>query len=50
MVSFMPLDITDEESIDLVLMTVDHTVQYGEDAEVRGADLDDAELLGEIDS
>jgi len=50
MVSFMPLDITDEESIDLVLMTVDHVIQYGEDSEVRGADLDDAELLGEINS
>lgn len=50
MVSFMPLDITDEESIDLVLMTVDHCVQFGEDSEVRGADLDDAELLGEINS
>mmetsp|Transcript_17462 Transcript_17462/g.37856 ORF Transcript_17462/g.37856 Transcript_17462/m.37856 type:complete len:334 (+) Transcript_17462:18-1019(+) len=46
MVSFLPLNITDEESIDLVLMAVDHTVQYGEDAEVRGAELDDAEVLG----
>lgn len=46
MVSFLPLNITDEESIDFVLSNVDHTVQYGEDAEVRGADLDDAEIMG----
>lgn len=41
MVSFMPLNITDEESIDHVLAHVDHTIQYGEDLEVRGADEDD---------
>lgn len=46
MVSFLPLNITDEESVDFILMAVDHTVQYGEDAEVRGAELDDAEVLG----
>lgn len=38
MVSFIPLNITDEESIDHVLAHVDHTIQYGEDLEVRGAD------------
>lgn len=41
MVSFLPLNITDEDSIDLVLMHVDNLVQYGENAEVRGADFDD---------
>lgn len=41
MVSFLPLDITDEDSIDHVLAHVDHAVQYGEDLEVRGADGDD---------
>lgn len=41
MVSFIPLNITDEESIDHVLAHVDHTIQYGEDLEVRGADDDD---------
>lgn len=41
MVSFLPLDIREEDSIDLVLSHVDHTVQYGEIAEVRGADFDD---------
>lgn len=38
MVSFVPLNIRDEESIDHVLAHVDHTIQYGEDLEVRGAD------------
>lgn len=33
MVSFIPLDITDEESIDLALMHIDHAIQYGEDVE-----------------
>lgn len=41
MVSFIPLNITDEESIDHVLAHVDHTIQYGEDLEVRGADEND---------
>lgn len=34
MVSFLPLNLTDEASIDHVLMTIDHTIQYGEDQEV----------------
>eukprot|EP00823_Brevimastigomonas_motovehiculus_P009276 TRINITY_DN8945_c0_g1_i1.p1 TRINITY_DN8945_c0_g1~~TRINITY_DN8945_c0_g1_i1.p1 ORF type:complete len:291 (-),score=45.23 TRINITY_DN8945_c0_g1_i1:152-1024(-) len=33
MVSFLPLDISDEESIDLVLQHVDHSIQFGEDLE-----------------
>ena len=41
MVSFIPMNIRDEESIDHVLAHVDHTIQYGEDLEVRGADNDD---------
>ncbi len=41
MISFIPLNIKDEESIDNVLAHVDHTIQYGEDLEVRGADQDD---------
>mmetsp|Transcript_27978 Transcript_27978/g.37349 ORF Transcript_27978/g.37349 Transcript_27978/m.37349 type:complete len:278 (+) Transcript_27978:116-949(+) len=41
MVSFLPLNITDEDSIDHVLSVVDHTVQYGEDIECRGAEQDD---------
>lgn len=38
MVSFIPLNVRDEDSIDHVLAHVDHTIQYGEDLEVRGAD------------
>ena len=38
MVSFLPLNIQDEESVDHVLSVVDATIQYGEDLEVRGAD------------
>lgn len=41
MVSFIPMNIRDEESLDLVLTNVDHTIQYGEDLEVRGAENDD---------
>jgi hypothetical protein len=41
MVSFVPLNIQDEESLDHVLSYVDHTIQYGEDLEVRGAEEDD---------
>ena len=38
MVSFLPLNITDEESLDHVLLTVDHALQYGEDADVKVPD------------
>lgn len=41
MVGFVPLNVNDEESIDHVLMTVDHAIQYGEDQEVRGVEGDD---------
>jgi GTPase SAR1 family protein len=41
MVSFVPLNIADEESLDHVLQTVDHAIHYGEDLEVRGAEGDD---------
>jgi hypothetical protein len=40
MVSFLPLNIEDEDSIDHVLACVDATVQYGEDLEVRGLEND----------
>jgi GPN-loop GTPase len=46
MVSFLPLNIRDEDSIDHVLSCVDATIQFGEDAEVRGIDppeVDDVE-------
>jgi hypothetical protein len=37
MVSFHPLDISDEDSLAYVLYTVDTAVQYGEDADVRAS-------------
>jgi GTPase SAR1 family protein len=40
MVSFLPLNIRDEDSIDHVLACIDATVQYGEDLEVRGVEDD----------
>jgi len=42
MVSFVPLNIMDEESIDNVLSHVDHIIQYGEDLEVRGTEINDS--------
>ena len=41
MVSFVPLNIQSEESVEHVMSLVNHTIQYGEDLEVRGAELDD---------
>ncbi|WIA34439.1 hypothetical protein OEZ86_012773 [Tetradesmus obliquus] len=35
LVSFVPLDITDEDSIGEVLLQIDMAIQYGEDAEVK---------------
>lgn len=35
LVSFVPLDITDEDSIGEVLLQIDMAIQYGEDADVR---------------
>lgn len=35
MVSFVPLNISDEESLEHVLSLVNHAVQYGEDLEVK---------------
>jgi len=49
MVSFIPLNIRDEDSIDHVLATVDHAIQYGEDLDVRGADFDDAQEVPDSD-
>ena len=41
MVSFIPLDASNEDSISNALAHVDHSIQYGEDAECRGAEEDD---------
>jgi GPN-loop GTPase len=35
MVSFVPLDITDEDSLESLLLQVDHAIQYGEDMEPK---------------
>lgn len=43
MVGFVPLNISSEDSIAHVLATVDHSIQYGEDLEVKGADYDDVD-------
>jgi len=40
LVRFLPLNITDQESIGQVLFAVDNTIQYGEDAEVKMTDFD----------
>lgn len=41
MVTFLPLNIKDEESIGLVLHTADHIMQYGEDLEPKEHNLGD---------
>lgn len=35
MVSFMPLDATDEDSVGSILSHIDNAVQYGEDEEPK---------------
>mmetsp|Transcript_16676 Transcript_16676/g.21682 ORF Transcript_16676/g.21682 Transcript_16676/m.21682 type:complete len:280 (+) Transcript_16676:80-919(+) len=35
MVSFLPLDISDEESVNVVISHIDHAIQYGENLEVK---------------
>lgn len=35
LVSFVPLDITDEDSIETLMLQVDHAIQYGEDMEPK---------------
>jgi hypothetical protein len=45
-VSFVMLDSTDEDSIEEVLIRTDHSVQYGEDQEVKETDYDGEEEPG----
>ena len=40
LVKFFPLDITSEENVQDLLMMVDNTIQYGEDADVKTRDFD----------
>ena len=48
LVKFFPLDITSEENVQDLLMVVDNTIQYGEDADVKTRDFDAPE--GEFDA
>jgi len=41
LVQFLPLDITDEENISEVLLAIDMTLQFGEDADVKVRDVDE---------
>lgn len=44
-VSFLPLDITNEDSLTAVLSHIDHTMQFGEDEEPKAPeDLDGGEI------
>ncbi|OAE19911.1 hypothetical protein AXG93_1130s1650 [Marchantia polymorpha subsp. ruderalis] len=53
MVSFLPLDIRDEESIQYLLSHIDNAIQFGEDAEVKikdyDADMGESEDAGNFD-
>lgn len=45
LVSFLPLDLTNPDSIESVLSHIDYTMQYGEDEEPREpADLDEGDF------
>merc|ERR1719489_30784 len=41
LVKFFPLDINDEENIGDLVLTVDNTLQYGEDADINTKDYDE---------
>jgi hypothetical protein len=43
LVSFVPLDISDEDSIGEVLLQIDMAIQYGEDADVKIREFEGAE-------
>ncbi len=45
LVNFLPLNITDEESITAVLLQTDMAVQYGEDLEPRDVNFDDSDRV-----
>lgn len=45
MVSFLPLDLTNEDSIELILSCIDNIVQFGEDEEpVEPKDLEQEQV------
>ena len=41
MVSFIPLDLTDEESTEYLLSVIDNSIQYGEDLEPKDPYIDE---------
>ncbi|CAN4094204.1 unnamed protein product [Withania somnifera] len=43
MVSFLPLDLRKESSIQYILSQIDNCIQYGEDADVKVKDFDQDE-------
>ncbi|KZW03971.1 ATP-binding protein Fet5 [Exidia glandulosa HHB12029] len=48
LVAFLPLDLTDSDSIEYVLSSIDFTMQYGEDEEPKEpADLDEGDFADE---
>uniref|UniRef100_T1JLM2 GPN-loop GTPase 3 n=1 Tax=Strigamia maritima TaxID=126957 RepID=T1JLM2_STRMM len=46
-VKYMPLDLSDEESVQDLLIFIDSNLQYGEDSDVRARDYTDAEPADE---
>jgi hypothetical protein len=44
LVGFVPLDISDEESIGEVLLQIDMAIQYGEDADVKVREFEEEEV------
>jgi GTPase SAR1 family protein len=50
MVSFLPLDVSSQDSIGLVLQHVDHCIQAGEEDEPRDPDAQEADMNEEMDS
>ncbi len=47
LVKFFPLDPTDENNVNDLLITIDNTIQYGEDLEVRTESQEDLTRIGE---
>mmetsp|Transcript_7305 Transcript_7305/g.21552 ORF Transcript_7305/g.21552 Transcript_7305/m.21552 type:complete len:271 (+) Transcript_7305:381-1193(+) len=48
MVSFLPLDISQEDSLQDVLAQIDNAIQYGEDADVKVQDFDEMRGDGDL--
>lgn len=49
MVQFLPLDITDEDSVELILSHIDNSIQYGEAEEPKPPkDMDTGDFEGDM--